>query len=226
LTGATDRTIVDAAGQLLAIGLTRGEVWTMPAYLEVWRPSGPELVPLTGQRATIGKAASNTVVFDHDRTVSRLHAVLEDYGAGWSVRDMGSRNGTYVNGEQIHTEHALYPADELRLGHSRLVFRGECSTGEALSVTAAAEPAPELTRRERDVLDALCRPLFSGEPFPQPASTRRIALELVITDAAVKQHLLNLYDKFGLSTQEERRVALAKEAIRRAAVNPATLRRQ
>jgi FHA domain len=198
----------------------------MPAYLEIWRPSGPELVALTGPRVTVGKADSNTVVFTHDRTVSRLHAVLEDYGAGWSVRDLGSRNGTFVNGEQIHTERALHPADELRVGHSRMIFRGEQLTGDALSVTVAPEPAPELTRRERDVLDSLCRPLFCGEPFPQPASTRRIALELVITDAAVKQHLLNLYDKFGVSAQEERRVALAKEAIQRGAVNPAVLRRQ
>jgi hypothetical protein len=197
----------------------------MPAYLEVWRPSGPELVALTRQRVTLGKDPSNTVVVDHDRTVSRPHAVLEDYGAGWSVRDLGSRNGTYVNGEQIHTERALRPADELRVGHSRLIFRGERLGGQAVSLTAAAEPAPELTRRERDVLAALCRPLFCGEPFPQPASTRRIAVEWVITDAAVKQHLLNLYDKFGVRGREERRVALAKEAIRRSAVNPAALRR-
>ncbi|MGY1623947.1 FHA domain-containing protein [Geodermatophilus sp. SYSU D00965] len=198
----------------------------MPAYLEIWRPSGPELVALTGPRITIGKADSNTVVLTHDRTVSRLHAILEDYGAGWSVRDLGSRNGTFVNGEQIHTERALHSADEVRVGHSRMVFRGEQLTGDALSVTAAPEPAPELTRRERDVLDALCRPLFCGEAFPQPASTRRIASELVITDAAVKQHLLNLYDKFGILAPEERRVALAKEAIQRGAVNPANLRRQ
>jgi hypothetical protein len=198
----------------------------MPAFLEIWRPSGPELVALTGQRVTIGKADANTVVLTDDPTVSRLHAVLEDYGAGWSVRDLGSRNGTFVNGEQIHNEHALHPADELRVGHSRLVFRGEQPTEDALSVTAAPDPAPELTRRGRDVLDALCRPLFCGEAFPQPASTRRIASELVITDAAVKQHLLNLYDKFGVTAQEERRATLAREAIQRGAVNPAGLRRQ
>jgi pSer/pThr/pTyr-binding forkhead associated (FHA) protein len=196
----------------------------MPAYLEVWRPSGPELVALTGQRVTIGKATTNTVVFSHDRTVSRLHAVLEDYGAGWSVRDLGSRNGTYVNGEQIHTERALHPSDELRVGHSRLIFRAEQLTGDAMSITAGVDPAPELTRRERDVLDALCRPLFSGEPFPQPAYTRQIAAELVITDAAVKQHLVNLYAKFHVTAETERRTALAKEAIRRGAVNPAALR--
>ena len=75
---------------------------------------------------------------------------------------------------------------------------------------------PRLTRRERDVLLALCRPLASVEPFRQPASIRAIAEELVVTEAAVKQHLLRLYDKFRLTDQSEnRRVRLANEAILR-----------
>ena len=52
----------------------------------------------------------------------------------------------------------------------------------------------DLTRREKDVLAALCRPLFGADVVAQPASVREIATELVVTDAAVKQHLLHLYD--------------------------------
>lgn len=77
---------------------------------------------------------------------------------------------------------------------------------------------PELTRRERDVLVALCRPVLSHEVFAEPASVREIAGTLVVTDAAVKQHLLNLYDKFAIAPGGRRRVTLAKEAIRRGAV--------
>jgi len=80
--------------------------------------------------------------------------------------------------------------------------------------------APELTRRERDVLVALCRPLLDGEVFTTPASVREIAAALVVTDAAVKQHLLHLYDKFEIpETGGNRRVALAREAARRAVVS-------
>ena len=69
---------------------------------------------------------------------------------------------------------------------------------------------PELTRRERDVLAALCRPLASGGPVVMPATIREIAAELVVTDAAVKQHLLNLYDKFDVAEgTESRRITLA-----------------
>ena len=49
------------------------------------------------------------------------------------------------------------------------------------------------------MLVALCRPLLARDLFTEPASTRAIADELVITQAAVKQHLANLYDKFGVA---------------------------
>lgn len=72
-----------------------------------------------------------------------------------------------------------------------------------------------VTPRERDVLVALCKPATSDELFVEPASVREMAQELAVTDAAVKQHLLNLYGKFGICGGEERRrVALAREALR------------
>ena len=54
----------------------------MASYLEVWRPEGPELVALDTDRVTIGSHDSNDVVLGADRTVSRLHAVLEAFPAG------------------------------------------------------------------------------------------------------------------------------------------------
>ena len=61
--------------------------------------------------------------------------------------------------------------------------------------------------------------------FTEPASTRAIADELVITQAAVKQHLANLYDKFGVPAGDShRRARLANEALRRGAVSLTQLR--
>ena len=73
------------------------------------------------------------------------------------------------------------------------------------------------------MLVALCSPMFSGDVFREPASTRQIASELVVTEAAVKQHLSRLYDKFGIFEQEGRRARLANEAIRRGAVSTAEI---
>ena len=79
---------------------------------------------------------------------------------------------------------------------------------------------PPLTPRERDVLRALCAPLRSDEMFAEPASVSEIASALVVTNAAVKQHLLNLYGKFEIgSGVGRRRIVLAREAVNRGAVD-------
>jgi predicted transcriptional regulator len=70
----------------------------------------------------------------------------------------------------------------------------------------------------------LCRPLVSEDPFPEAISVRQMAQELFVTEAAIKQHLQNLYDKFAIPTEGERRVRLANEAIRRGAITIAMLR--
>ena len=83
-----------------------------------------------------------------------------------------------------------------------------------------------LTRREREVLVALCQPLLAGDPFTEPASTRLIAAELAVSDAAVKQHLANLFDKFAIGEGERRRVRLANAALSTGAVSLSDLRPQ
>lgn len=74
-----------------------------------------------------------------------------------------------------------------------------------------------LTRRERAVLEALCRPGAAGDAFGEPASVREMAGALGVTEAAVKQHLLRLYEKFDMWDTEgrSRRVLLANEVVRR-----------
>ncbi|RZT18338.1 FHA domain-containing protein [Mycobacterium sp. BK558] len=201
----------------------------MSSHLEVFTPTGRELVPLAGQRVTLGKASGNAIALEHDATVSRLHAVFENLGAAWSIRDMGSRNGTYLNGEKITAERVLHSGDEVRVGKSRLIFWmvRESADGGRDEATVSAQPVegpPRLTRREYDVLVVLCRPLVSDDPFPEPASVRAMAGELYVTEAAVKQHLQNLYDKFAIPSEGDRRVRLANEALRRGAVTLAQLR--
>ena len=128
----------------------------MSSHLEIWKPSGRELITLSGQRVTVGQASTNLVSLKHDATVSRLHAVLENLGCAWSIRDVGSRNGTYLNGEKIAAERVLRSGDELRVGNSRLIFweakqADEASANEAtVSVkTAQLPPRPRWHARFR-----------------------------------------------------------------------------
>jgi tetratricopeptide (TPR) repeat protein len=83
----------------------------------------------------------------------------------------------------------------------------------------AMKRLPRLTHREHDVLAVLCKPPVPGSTFTEPASIHAIADTLGISDAAVKQHLIHLYDKFDIPEGEERRrVRLANMALSEGAV--------
>lgn len=195
----------------------------MSTFLEVWKPAGIELFQLSGERATVGRGEENDIAVPTDAQMSRLHAVLEQIAGSWCVRDVSSRNGTVVNGERVSGERPLRDRDEIRVGVTRLVFRAEQPVDD--SRTIGPEPPPTLTPRERDVLLALFQPAVGGEVFTEPASTREIAASLHVSEAAVKQHLLRLYDKFGIHDEgERRRVRLANEALRRGAITMAEVR--
>jgi predicted component of type VI protein secretion system len=197
----------------------------MAAYVEVTDLGDSRLIALDGPRLTIGRSTDNDVALAGDNEVSRFHALLDRMGSGWFVRDLSSKNGTFVNGVRIGGERPLRDSDEIRIGRARLVFRGEPATDDT-GLTQAPERAPDLTRREREVLIALFTKAARGELFNEPASTRDIAVALSISEAAVKQHLLHLYDKFGIYGEgERRRFRLANEALRRGAVNLAEVRK-
>jgi predicted component of type VI protein secretion system len=196
----------------------------VPAVLEVWTLSGRRHVELEADRITVGKDAQNDLVVDADPMVSRLHAVLERFPAGWCVTDLGSSNGTFLNGERIWAQQRLRHGDEVRVGRTRLLFRNSSDVGH--TVTKAEAESPTLTAREHDVLAVLCRPLLDRDLFTEPASIREIAADLVVSEAAVKQHLANLYAKFDVGEgSTHRRSRLANEALRRGAVTLGDLRR-
>lgn len=69
---------------------------------------------------TIGRGDYADVVLD-DVTVSRNHAEIRRMPEGWSLRDVGSLNGTYVNRERID-EIVLAGGDEVQIGKYRFVF--------------------------------------------------------------------------------------------------------
>ncbi len=185
---------------------------------------------MAGRR--IGSAYSDATALR--RELDRVHEQIPEHllePAGVSAdldwRDIGGERKLHVPGHRQRPdgiERPLRHGDEIRIGRTRVVYRANDAAPD-FTVTRTAEPPPELTRRERDVLVALCRPVLSADLFTEPASIRQIAEQLVVTEAAVKQHLLRLYDKFGVyDSGERRRVRLANEAIRRGAVTLADLR--
>jgi DNA-binding NarL/FixJ family response regulator len=190
-----------------------------PDFVEVWSSGPVRLVPLDDDQITVGREEESSIVLAEDGLASRFHAVLQRYPTGWAVRDLGSTNGTYVNGQRVIGERTIRAGDEVRVGRSRLVMRAAAAASSSRpTMTEAA--APNLTRREADVLIALCWPVLHGEPFAPAATVADIAATLHVSLGAVKTHLSNLYDKFGLhDSVPERRAQLAREAINRHAVD-------
>lgn len=74
--------------------------------------------PLSGSRATIGRGLDNDLVLE-DASVSRHHAELTRDGAHLEVRDLGSRNGTWVNAARV-TIATLNAGDQLAFGAVQL----------------------------------------------------------------------------------------------------------
>ncbi|HEY4633597.1 MAG TPA: FHA domain-containing protein [Candidatus Limnocylindrales bacterium] len=68
---------------------------------------------------SLGRDVNNTIVID-DPFASAEHAVLTYRGRGWFVEDLGSTNGTYLNGRAIAGVAALGYGDELAIGQVRL----------------------------------------------------------------------------------------------------------
>src|SRR5438270_3166698 len=116
------------------------------AWLEVWRPAGHQTVPLTGERLRIGKASTNELVIAEDPTLSRKHAMVERSGDGWTLRDLGSRNGTFVNGKRV-TSHDLAHGDQVTMGGCKAVFETVTVTSQS---TIVSNPSTILKLNHRD----------------------------------------------------------------------------
>ncbi|GLX95619.1 FHA domain-containing protein [Herbidospora sp. NEAU-GS84] len=178
-----------------------------------------EVVPLRPEITTIGRGRGADIRLT-DPSVSRLHAEFVRRGPYLYVVDLGlSRNGTRVNGRPI-ARRVLDDGDVVSFGAARARVGGIPREDLAPEVELRRAAAPELTRREVDVLTSLCRPALSDEAFVAPATAREIADDLVVTEAAVKQHLLRLYQKFRIPEGTNRRTRLANEVVALGLVRP------
>jgi hypothetical protein len=84
-----------------------------PKNLGVMRPiGGGDPIPLKKTELIIGRRPSADIRLDFEN-VSGKHCVLKHIHGTWHVRDLGSTNGTSVNGQKISSEHGVMPDDEL-----------------------------------------------------------------------------------------------------------------
>ncbi|MGI8905091.1 MAG: ATP-binding protein [Candidatus Sumerlaeaceae bacterium] len=81
----------------------------------------PQFYELAPPNVTLGRHPNNTIVLLVE-SVSRYHAKLQDAGAKWTVEDVGSSNGTFVNGERVTDPYAVKEGDVITLGRADFTF--------------------------------------------------------------------------------------------------------
>ena len=74
--------------------------------------------------ATLGRSRECDIVVD-DANVSRQHAELRPRGGAWVLSDLGSTNGTRLNGRSIQAPEVVRPGDEIEVGASLITFELE-----------------------------------------------------------------------------------------------------
>ncbi len=111
-----------------------------------------EVFPLGFEPVSIGRHADNEVILP-DPQVSRHHAEILMQGGRWVIVDLGSANGTFVNGQQITGSQVLNHGDLLRVGQTqfRVEMAGAIARQDTLvealpTVEAAAVAEPRLPR--------------------------------------------------------------------------------
>jgi diguanylate cyclase (GGDEF)-like protein len=146
------------------------------------------LHPLTGE-ISIGRDESNSIVIELT-SVSRQHACVFQSGTGFSVKDLASRNGTYVNDHAIEGETPLHNGDILQLGDAIFKYleggHVESQYHEEIYRLTIIDPLTQL-HNKRYLLEFLSREIARASRHERP-------LALVIMDV---DHFKTLNDEYG-----------------------------
>jgi serine phosphatase RsbU (regulator of sigma subunit) len=79
-------------------------------------------VPLTGERLAVGRSSAAELCFPEDAGLSRQHFAFETQGDDWTVQDLGSKNGTFVNNIPLKAKYILKPGDRITAGHLVILY--------------------------------------------------------------------------------------------------------
>jgi hypothetical protein len=122
--------------------------------------------PLTGQVTRLGRSSQCTVQILDD-SVSGMHAEIESRGAGFFVRDLGSTNGTCVNGIRIAGESPLRLGDQVIFGEVGFTLQGSM-LGDPIQPTRAISLAPAAPGLPQSVPQGGSVAVPAGPPWGLP----------------------------------------------------------
>jgi pSer/pThr/pTyr-binding forkhead associated (FHA) protein/outer membrane protein assembly factor BamD (BamD/ComL family) len=148
-------------------------------------PKAGSEFPLTGETLVIGRAVEVEISIP-DTSVSRRHLEIRKLGNGWVVQDLGSGNGTELNGNKITEEVPIRNGDVLTLGDTELSFvdDGQSTGRHALPVRRSSGAAVPVSRRATGGNSAPVRPVSRRQMAPDPAVLARRKKIKIIAGAA------------------------------------------
>jgi len=139
---------------------------------------GPEKgreIALTQALLTVGRSESSDMRVS-DRLVSRRHAEIERAHGQYVLRDCGSRNGTFVNGQRISEPHILRDGDEIQIGlEFKALYIDPEATGALGAEVIAVSRGLWIDQDSRDVL-------VEGKKLTPPVSKAQYSLLTLLSE--------------------------------------------
>jgi len=161
--------------------------------------------------ATIGRHPSADILFDadHDLDVSGRHAAVFRQGEVWVLRDLGSTNGTWVNGVRLKGDRVLAPDDVLRFGSDgpQLVFLPRTGAPPTIPPTQAVISKPTAPRR---VQVGSTTGRIEVEVRRRLAGWKRVAIAAGVVAVVAVLGLIQTRSNKSLAEAEERERLLAR----------------
>lgn len=177
-------------------------------------------VQLTKERTTIGRRPHNDIVIDN-LAVSGEHAVIVTILNDSFLEDLGSTNGTMVNGQPIK-KHFLQNNDVVELGKYKLKYLTESKTGEFDKETARRVPTPTPAVTQADmVAPTSLTPAYTQRP-PSPAPSP--AEQALAQGATQKQACIQILN--GANAGKELLLSKALTTLGRPGVQVAVITRR
>ncbi len=155
-------------------------------------PTPGKVFPVSGESFTIGREPGNGIVIN-DAEVSRKHARMSQQGNTYSIEDLGSTNGTFVNGVRLTAPHALRPGEVIAFGDQiSVVFEAVVASDPNATMMHTAKPVPATAPASAPPISLPVSqpiPSYAGQvpagpepvtPAPKKRSTTTVILVVVL----------------------------------------------
>jgi serine phosphatase RsbU (regulator of sigma subunit) len=155
---------------------------------------------MRGDQLTIGRSPTCRLSFPQQKALSRTHARFAREGEGWTIEDLGSSNGTLLNGLRLEGKRDLGAGDSVRLGEIELLFEPVASASGLVGAEFEADAAvsPKTSFQYTDLHAILARSqgatVFGRPSAVRPISDALTALLKVGRELGAHQPLEQLFE--------------------------------